>query len=147
VRLLAAILVALAAAPAAGATPRIAPGAPRVSQGVSGSYFIWHDQAGWHLRTAAGDRRHRFHGRVLPLQGELTEGRPIQRESQDRFRFSPGGIAFDLSTYGGIDGFDWRVSSGCNRFELLVDGRPQPARVKLGGRPQRPRRIPFDRCR
>jgi len=148
VGLVAAALVALAAAPAAGAPARIGPGAPAVSQGANGSYFIWHDAAGWHLRTTAGDRRHRFHGRVLPaLGGEIVEARPIQSEPRDRFSHSLGGIAFDFSTYGGIDGFDWRTSSGCSRFELLVDGRPRPARVKLGGRMRNPRRVPFERCR
>ncbi len=125
---------------------RIQPGAPVYAPGAPEAYWVWHDAAGWHLRTTTAGQPHRFQGVVLPFGGEILEVRPLRAESRERIRTGAGGITFDLVTEGGEDGFDWRVSSGCNRFELYVDGAPRPGLVHVGAAAHHPRHVLFDRC-
>jgi hypothetical protein len=127
--------------------PRISPGRPYFAPGAPEAYWVWHDEAGWHLRTTTAGRAHRFHGTVVALGGQITDARPSRVEMREQIRMSPGGISFDMITQGGEQGFDWHVSSGCNRFEIFVDGAPRPGLVRLGGPSEPPRHIPFDRCR
>jgi hypothetical protein len=145
--LLASILLVATGCVTARPPPRIAPGRPYFGPGAPEAYWIWHDEGGWHLRTTTAGMAHRFHGTVLALGGQIMDARPSRPEWQDRIRMSPGGIAFDFVTQGGEEGFDWHVSSGCNRFEIYVDGVPRPGRVRLGGPSSVPRHVPFDRCR
>ncbi|HUL61356.1 MAG TPA: hypothetical protein VLU43_18910 [Anaeromyxobacteraceae bacterium] len=127
--------------------PQIAPGRPIFGPGAPEAYWIWHDGGGWHLRSTTAGMPHRFHGTILPLGGEITDARPIRPDLPDRVRVGPGGITFDLVTQGGEDGFDWHVSSGCNRFEIFIDGAARPGHVRLGGPSNSPQHVPFDRCR
>ena len=131
----------------AGTIPRISPGRPAFASGSPESYWIWHDPAGWHLRTTTRAQLHRFHGWVEAIDGRIGEVHPSRLEWNDRIRIAPRGIEFDFSTDGGEDGFDWRVSSGCNRFYLQVDGVAAPERVHLGGQSHVPVEMPFARCR
>jgi hypothetical protein len=124
-----------------GRPAAFAPGAPM-------SYWVWHDDGGWHLRTTTESHRHRFHGVVRPDGGVITELHPTKMEWNDRIHMGPnGGIVFDFETDGNEDGFDWRVSSGCNWFNLFIDGAQQPAATHIGGDALSPLQIPFARCR
>jgi hypothetical protein len=142
-----AFMLALAGCATARPPPEIAPGRPLFAPGAPEAYWIWHDQGGWHLRTTTAGMPHRFHGLVVPLRGTIVDVRPTRLEWQDRIRMGPRGIEFDFVTQGGEDGFDWHVSSGCNRFETFVDGAARPGLVHLGGVGNRPHHVPFDRCR
>ena len=124
--------------------PEIAPGQPVFGPGAPEAYWIWHDTGGWHLRSTTAGQAHRFHGMIVPVGGEITDARPMG--PPDRVRVGPGGISFDFVTRGGEDGFDWHVSSGCNRFEIYIDGVARPGHVRLGGPSNAPRHVPFDRC-
>jgi hypothetical protein len=127
--------------------PEIASGRPAFGPGAPEAYWVWHDGGGWHLRSTTAGKPRRFHGTVVPLGGEITDARPIRPNDVERVRIAPGGIAFDFLTQGGEDGFDWHVSSGCNRFEIYVDGAARPGHVRLGGPANSPQHVPFDRCR
>jgi hypothetical protein len=144
---IASIIVAFAGCATAHPPPRIAPGQPYFGPGAPEAYWLWHDEGGWHLRTTTAGRPHRFHGTVTPLGGQIIDLRPSHPRERERISMSPNGISFDLLTQGGENGFDWHVSSGCNRFEIFVDGAPRPGLVHLGGASEHPRHIPFDRCR
>ncbi|HUK65681.1 MAG TPA: hypothetical protein VLV17_02550 [Anaeromyxobacteraceae bacterium] len=139
-------MVLVAACATARPPPQIGPGRPVFAPGATEAYWIWHDQGGWHLRTTTAGAAHRFHGSVVALGGEMADVRPKRIEWKDRIRMSPSAISFDFVTQGGEEGFDWRVSSGCNRFEIFVDGTARPGLVRLGGAAVPPRHVPFDRC-
>jgi hypothetical protein len=65
----------------------------------------------------------------------------------DTVRRTERGIEFSLPTMSGVEGFDWRVTSGCNRFDLRARGQASPGLVRLGGMEEAPSQIPFERCR
>ena len=123
-------------------------GQPAFHAGSPEAYWIWHDAGGWHLRTTTMAARHRFHGAVYPAAGGvLSDVRPVGLEWGDRIRMGARGIEFDFETHGFEDGFDWRVSSGCNQFDIFIDGKPHPHKVHLGAGAMHPRGIPFESCR
>jgi hypothetical protein len=125
----------------------IAPGRPAFHSGSPVGYWVWHDDGGWHLRTTTHRSRHRFHGWITAIDGRVDEVRPTRLEWRDRVHVGQRGVEFDFETDGDEDGFDWRVTSGCNRFELLVDGRADRRVVHLGGPGYEPKGVPFSRCR
>jgi hypothetical protein len=130
-----------------GGIPHIIAGRPAFEAGSPESYWVWHDEAGWHLRTTTARKPHHFHGWVEPVGGIITDLHATRTEWGDRIRLVPRGIEFDFETDGGEDGFDWRVSSGCNRFDLRVDGAERPGLVHVGAEGHHPDHIPFARCR
>jgi hypothetical protein len=125
----------------------ISPGRPAFHSGSPEAYWVWHDEGGWHLRTTTAGARHRFHGWVEPIGGRVEDFRPTRLEWGDRVRVAARGIEFDFETAGAEDGFDWRVSSGCSRFELFIDGAAHPGKIHLGGAASHPHHTPFERCR
>src|SRR5262249_34699580 len=127
--------------------PVITPGRPAFHSGSPIGYWIWHDDGGWHLRTTTQRSRHRFHGFVVAIDGRVEEVRPTRLEWRDRVRIGNRGVEFDFETDGDEDGFDWRVTSGCNKFDLLVDGHYDRRIVHIGGPGYEPKSIPFARCR
>ena len=84
---------------------------------------------------------------MVPLGGGFSDLRALSAESSDHVRVTARGIEFDLTLDRGVDGFDWEADSGCNRFELLVDGASRPDRVRLGGTATPAETMPFERCR
>ena len=55
-------------------------------------------------------------------------------------------IVFDFKTDKGIDGINFTVGKKAKliRFALHVDGKNEPARVRIGAAGARPPQIPFD---
>jgi hypothetical protein len=127
-----------------GLTSRMPAGRPLVSPGGD-AYWIWEDSRGWHLRTTS-DVPRRFRGVVESVDGSVTQVRPIGAARQG---VSPGAdaIAFDWESSGAEEGFDWRTSDGCARFDIYIDEEPRPLRVFLGAGEKSPERVPFAVCR
>ena len=89
-----------------------------------------------------------FSGIISPVGGTIENLRPMRPDSRyDKLRLTERGIEFSLPTWSGVEGFDWSVTSGCNRFELLARGEPDPGLVRLGGMAEAPGQIPFELCR
>lgn len=152
VSLLVVPLLALACA----TTPATAPsGPPTISagrpnfEGKSGGYWVWADAEGWHLRTTSAGPMLDFSGVISPLKGgKIEELRPARANSRyDKLAVTEKGIEFRLPTQADVEGFDWKVTSGCNRFELLANGLATPGVIRLGGMGDAPSQIPFDLCR
>jgi hypothetical protein len=141
-------LLALAASAGCGGIPRIIEGRPPFHPGLTESYWIWHDGGGWHLRTTTAVAQHRFQGVIYAANGgAITNLAPTRVEWGDRIRVGVNGIEFDFETMGGSDGFDWRVSSGCNTFDLMIDGVRRPGLTHVGAEGYNPGGVPFSRCR
>jgi len=112
------------------------------------SLWVWHDDAAqWHVRSTTHAQEHRFSGRVWVSQGSIASVHPTRTEYNDRVRLSGRSIEFDFHTRGGIDGFDFSVAGApCVHFALLVDGKGDPGRVKIGGNSVHPKHHVFTAC-
>ena len=99
------------------------------------AYWVWTGGKGdWHLRTTTSKQRHRFQGRVHPLQGSsLSNLKTTRLEWGDRMRLQGTDIVFDFSTQGGEDGFDFTLNgNSCIEMDLRIDKAPHPKLVVIG---------------
>ncbi len=120
------------------------PGRPDFVAGAPEGYWIWQDRQGWHLRTTS-DVPRRFQGNIETVGGQVSTVRPVG-STDGGVRREGSNIDFDYRALGGEQGFDWTASSGCNRFELYIDGETRPLRVFLGSVETSPVRVPFAVC-
>ena len=130
--------------------PKLPPGAitgrpPGLVAGAPATYWLWHDKRGWHLRTTAREP-HKFRGNIEGLQGPLTAFRPTVIRWKDLVSVAGNRVSFELEPLKRAEGFDWRMASGCARFELLVDGAPAPLQVSIGKAAMTPPAAVFDAC-
>jgi len=110
--------------------------------GNSIGYYIWRDSSGFSLRTTSAERGHVFTG-VIRTDGQFNDLRQRRNEPGDFMRLSPDrkSIHFRFTTpRNDMDGIDFSVQNGSRlSFDLLVDGRPVPARlIHLGTGSQHP---------
>jgi len=147
-RLLVCALLATSCATSAASrpAPRIDPGRPSFDNEKSGGFWIWADSQGWHLRTTSAGPQRLMNGVVTPLGGKIEDLRVVRGDPSQRVRLTDRGIEFDFATQADVDGFDWRVTSGCNRFDLVIDGNRTQGVVRLGGMGSAPDAIPFELC-
>jgi hypothetical protein len=127
----------------------------RLDRGDDGAAYIWHGADGWHLRTTdVQNVAHHYTGTIIVSPGaSVSSLRPVKLEKDDHvWLTSDNVIHYDLTTYAGVDGFDFRVSA-CDanrqhetlRFTLDNNGREQDtARIKLGDTKANPPAATFD---
>ena len=87
-------------------------------------YYIWHDEAGLHLRTTGPAGKHVFHASLHSL-GEFRDVRLIRIEGADSFAIRDGGHVLEtrFETWEGIDGVDFRLEGGRGmHVALSIDG-------------------------
>jgi len=147
--LLAVLLLASACATTQKATslaPFIDPGAPAFDNEKSGGVWIWADSKGWHLRTTSSGPQRLMTGLVTPISGKIEDLHTVRGDLSQRVRLTDRGVEFEFATQADVDGFDWRVTSGCNSFDVVVDGSRTPGVVRLGGMGSAPDAIPFSLC-
>jgi arylsulfatase A-like enzyme len=100
---------------------------------------------GWNLRWNGDGRPHRFQGRVTTT-GIFRSVVPLFRE-QGRYQLEKGNtLTFNDPAQAGESGLSFTTLpyEAIERFELLIDGRPAPEAVILGGQAMHPDRMPFD---
>lgn len=117
----------LPAGAANGRSPRLGPGQPLafwVGRTATGEYYI---------RTTTAQTKHRFVGRIHPIDGELTNFRPTRMDHNDRFRLEGKDVAFDVTTQAEEDGFDFGASkNACVEIDVRIDGKKSPDLIVLG---------------
>ena len=131
----------------ASGLPRIAPGHASF-EGKPGGYYIWADSDGWHLRTSGGSQMLDLQGVISAIDGKIEDLRPLA--SNDRSSsvvLTEQGIVFSLPTQQQSEGFDWKVTSGCNRFDLQARGQRTASVIRLGAAAEAPMQVPFDLCK
>ncbi len=137
-------LVACHSVRTVGRPDGIPEGRPPPEDTLAEGYRIWQDQDGCHLR-ASSDVRRRFQGEIEAAWGEVSGFRAVG-DVAGHVETAPRTIRFDFfADAGGERGFDWRASSGCNRFEVYIDGDARPMRVLLPEGTS-PARVPFALC-
>ncbi len=115
--------------------------------GAPEAVWIWHDAAGWHLRTTTAGNLHRFQGRVWGGKGQVGNVTPTRTELNDRFRKAGNWMFFDFNTRGFDDGFDFMIAEGdCAHFHVTIDGQPVPARIHIGAQGTSPPKATFRVC-
>jgi arylsulfatase A-like enzyme len=100
---------------------------------------------GWNLRWNSDGRPHRFQGRVT-TSGIFRSIVPLFRE-QGRYLLEKGNtLTFNDPAQAGESGLSFTTLpyEAIESFEFLIDGRPAPESVILGGLAVRPDRMPFD---
>ena len=86
-------------------------------------------------------------GQPRDLQAGHPESLFVWHDDNARVRASARSVEFDFHTRGGIDGFDFSVAGApCVHFALLVDGKGDPGRVKIGGNSMHPKHHVFTAC-
>ncbi len=124
-------------------------GAPDVRPGEELGYWLWHDDAGLHLRTTGPGPQQRFNG-VLRVRGEgsFQDVERVRLEhvevNQDRASTGPGErtILFHFDTYGGVDGVDFKLLGSSYCVELIANGQEVPGETRLGQAQVRPDQLP-----
>ncbi len=148
--LLAALLLAMACATTsttASLAPSIDPGRPPFDNEKSGGFWVWADNQGWHLRTTSAGQQRLMTGLIAPIDGKIENLKVVRGDPSQKVTLTDRGIEFEFATQADVDGFDWSVTSGCNRFDLVIDGGRTPGVVRLGAVGSAPEAIPFSRCR
>jgi hypothetical protein len=112
-------------------------------------YYLWHDNDGWHLRSCSR-LVNTFDGKVGIEQGTFGKLRPIgldRGRAADQWELNKdrNELKFALKTAQSFDGFDFTIDGADAelRFELLINGKPMPARVFVGRDGEHPREAKF----
>lgn len=131
---------------------RHAVGKPAITAAEPPSYWIWYDNAGWHLRGSVGKAKHTFTG-YIRARGGLAGFKPTRPGLLRSQVNDPEGVHFEFelsgaTPKGAVEGFDWQQSGDeCLTSELQLDGKPQAARVFVGMRAETPDIFPFLSCK
>lgn len=120
-------------------------GAPHVDESMP-RYWIWWSGEAWHVRATAGGHGHRFQGTVAGSSGSITDLAATDPRLRDQVALAGDAVQFDFESSAGMPGFDLKVAGGCVRFDLYLDGKRRPDRVRLGGHAVAVAHVPFDRC-
>ncbi|MSP62342.1 MAG: hypothetical protein EXR72_18820 [Myxococcales bacterium] len=140
-----ALLLSLTTVAAPAEARKAAAGKPAFKAGDPEAIWIWHDAAGWHLRTTTARRTHAFRG-VVRGQG-FSEVKATRKTLDAKvIVLGDASIRFDFDSFEGIDGFDWKAAGPCTTWELRIDGRPMAERVHVGATGESPSVMPFDAC-
>ena len=118
-----------------------------LKDGAPEGVWIWHDPAGWHLRTTTAKNLHQFRGAVWGMKGAVGNVKVVKTEQGDRFRQKGNRLNFDFQTKGHEDGFDFMIAeSDCALFNVLIDGKGQNDRIKIGAKSVSPKHHVFKVC-
>jgi hypothetical protein len=158
------MLVGLAAAILAADAPKVstakggkslvATGKPKTESFTDkqARYFLWHDDEGWHIRTASNAGSVKFEGTIESSTGQFGKLRPVGLEvkgkNPDLWQVDEKRqkIEFRITTSGSFDGFDFSLpknDSGTLTFTLKIGDKERPGRVFVGREMQTPAELPL----
>ncbi|HLZ08760.1 MAG TPA: hypothetical protein VKT80_09255 [Chloroflexota bacterium] len=128
-------LVGVIAAPALAWGERIEGRPASFEAGSTDGYYLWHDDAGLHLRTTDSSGSFTYSG-TLTTKSTFTDVQLVLAEKDDSVQILNGGkeIQFQFKTFQGIDGFDFRVVDGSPvELSLMQNGTLiDPSNIFLG---------------
>ncbi len=120
---------------------------PGLDAGDAAADYLWHDDAGWHLRVTHQNDRHQVWSGVLTTTGTFADVDAVKLERNDSLVVGPDKhvIAFRFNNYGGIDGLDFRTHCApAIHFDLRADGASvNPTEVVIGRGEHNPPAVPF----
>jgi hypothetical protein len=128
-------LIGVIASPAFAWGERIEGRPASFQAGGTDGYYLWHDEAGLHLRTTDSSGSFTYSG-TLSTQGTFTDVQLVRAEKDDSVQILNGGkvLQFQFVTFQGVDGIDFRVDGGNPvQLQLMQNGNPiNPANIFLG---------------
>jgi hypothetical protein len=98
-------------------------GDPALTADAPLGYYLWHDDAGNHLRTHGPGAEHLFVAR-LHTDGQFVDVTTVRGEGRDDVAILDGGhtLLLRVHTFDGTDGVDFRVQGGTSmRVRLELD--------------------------
>lgn len=122
--------------------------------GDAGRTYVWHDSAGWHLRTTdAEPGPHHYSGTIAASpDAQFVDVATVKLDPGDSLRVDGRHVLhYSFTTFEGIDGLNFRVTA-CEAdhsrerlaFALHKEGATdQPADVDLGAHRDHPATDPF----
>ena len=129
----------------------------RIDAGDRGAVYLWHDSTGWHVRTTdASPGAHHYSGSIaVSADARFTAFAPVRNEKDDHVWVTGDNVLhYALTTYRGVDGFNFRVSACLPRadvqketlrFSMDYNGREDdPARIDLGDSKRHPDAATFE---
>jgi len=116
---------------------------PQLRAGAPAQFYVWRDDAGWHIRSTTAANPHTFQGTVRAIGGTFasmelpqTEGKKGKPKTRDAWVISADKqtLAIELRTRGRIDGCDFHLSRDVRYldFDLRIDGESHPERIFIG---------------
>ena len=107
--------------------------------------YLWHDEAGWHVRAVAGADQHTFRGTI---RGTGLRGLTVTRPALDlKVQLTAESVRFEFDVFKGtVDGLDFQAGPGCVTVQFKIDGRVQPDKVRLGAKGDAAKLFPMDAC-
>jgi hypothetical protein len=132
--------------------PAYVRGQPAINLTNRPMYFLWLDDAGWHLRWTTR-RFGREAAGLMSTDGRFNEFRRVSLEEGDQVARGDGLVAWETRTGravrvadrpGDMDGIDFRTTGQRLSFTLLMDGDPIPTdQIFIGASGTHPRNNPF----
>lgn len=131
------------AAPVGAQPPRDPVGQPPIRILAQPAYFVWVDQAGWHVRWTTPYAAV-FSG-LVTTDGEI---RDLRRAGGGRpswlSRLSAQRAVFGTLTLGGVEGFDFQTTGSVVTFSPQLNaGLARPGQVYVGRAGRHPAAVPF----
>lgn len=109
-------------------------------------YYVWSDDAGWHLRfTTPKKQQHTLHG-VVRSQG-VSDVKATRSVLASKITSTDTAVRFEFDVFEGADGFDWKTTGPCVTLELKYDKKADPSVIHVGAKSEVPSAMPFDACR
>jgi len=119
----------------------------RLDAGDTGGVYLWHDDAGWHLRVTHKPGDKRVYKGVLTTSGRFADADAVALERNDQLRVGPSAhvLSFRFVNYGHIDGVDFHTECAPRMtFSLEADGHQLGTeRVLVGHSSTNPTSVPF----
>ena len=140
------LFAALAASLPAVALARLpAAGKPTFKASDPEAFWLWHDEAGWHLRATTGKAQHGFRG-VLRAKG-ITDVSVTRPTLLTKVTATGDTLRFDYDLFaGGTEGFDFKSDDKCLSVEMRLDNKPQPDHLHVGSAGTAAAIFPVDVC-
>jgi hypothetical protein len=117
-----------------------------VHAGAPLGFFMWHNDAGWHLEVTHATHDHVVFSGWITTNGTLSAQR-VDDEHNDIVRVGPHDhtLAFSFNNYGSIDGVHFETSCADRLVvHLFVEGRPATVeQIAVGHDSIHPLAVPF----
>jgi hypothetical protein len=131
-----------------GSWPAFATGRPAgLDAGDVAGVYLWHDDAGWHLRVTHRNDNHQVYTGVLTTSGTFADVTAVKLEGNDHFEVGPNDhvVSFRFNNYGGVDGLDFHTHCAPRiTFQLKADGQElETSHVFIGHDGSNPTSVPF----
>lgn len=123
----------------------------QLDAGGPAGWYVWHDDAGFHLATTKPVPVGTTFTAVLTTDGRFTDVSRIRLEGADlvRTRLRGHQLTVVFRTHDGIDGVNFRIDGGQRLHVALVEGRQRIDRdqIYVGAGGAHPEHNPFVLCR